>query len=125
MFDINMIDESWGTDSKPLNIDVDDLRRRVACPAMSVQQLSLKIKYSNELWDFSTFFEEFFTICHPGYVKVSRDKPFEDKNNIYKYLVKGLMENEITKRYYWSNLKHVEIINPDSQSNSVEFKLDW
>ncbi|GKA10028.1 hypothetical protein Tco_0689461 [Tanacetum coccineum] len=96
----------------PLNMDLDDLKRRIAFPAMSVQQLSLKIKFSNELWDFSSFLDVFFSICHPSYVKIYQDMPFGDKNSIYKYLVKGLMENKTTKRHYWSNLKHVEIINP-------------
>ena len=50
-------------------IDIDDLRRQVPCPATNVQQLSFQTSAGEELQGYSEFFDSFFSICSPSYIK--------------------------------------------------------
>ncbi|KAL4560797.1 hypothetical protein LXL04_032951 [Taraxacum kok-saghyz] len=57
----------------PLDIDLDDLRRRVPFPAMNVQRLLVRIDSREEgLWERSPFFDALFLICHPDSGACSR-----------------------------------------------------
>ncbi|GJT10747.1 hypothetical protein Tco_0857789 [Tanacetum coccineum] len=106
---------------------VDDLRRRVSFPVTNVQQLSL-ITFSNERqWKHTQFFDAFFSICHPSYVKLKCNKCFT------KMMVKEMMKKKT------SDLKDVAFKNPrngnweDLTTSStslfadafVDFKLNW
>ncbi|KAL4582430.1 hypothetical protein LXL04_006979 [Taraxacum kok-saghyz] len=53
----------------PLDIDMDDLRRRLLLPpATNVQQLDFKVHNEHGPSERSPFFDAFFEICHPKYV---------------------------------------------------------
>ena len=65
----------------PLNIDVDDLRRRVLFPTRNVQNLLFKQTSDEHMWTHSTIFDLFFSICYPRYVKVY----YIERTNNYSY----------------------------------------
>ncbi|GKA66579.1 hypothetical protein Tco_0766387 [Tanacetum coccineum] len=68
-FDINI--RSANLDSVVcVNIDVDDLRRRVLFPVGNVQ-LTLATDLDEQAWKKSQFFDAFFFICHPSYIRSS------------------------------------------------------
>ncbi|PWA97695.1 F-box/LRR-repeat protein [Artemisia annua] len=54
---------------KQFYIGIDDLRRQVPNPARNVQQLSFKSCPGEDLWGHSEFFDSFFSICSPSYIK--------------------------------------------------------
>ncbi|GKD22784.1 F-box protein-like protein, partial [Tanacetum coccineum] len=108
---------------------VDDLRRRVSFPVTNVQQLSVTTFSMNatEGGGRALFFDAFFSICHPSYVKLKGNKCFT------KMMVKEMMKKKTT------DLKDVAFKNPrngkweDLTKSStslladvfVDFKLNW
>ncbi|GKC78587.1 hypothetical protein Tco_1129361 [Tanacetum coccineum] len=50
------------------DIDVDDLRRRVLFPVENVE-LELATGLDEHAWEQSRFFDAFFLICHPSYIR--------------------------------------------------------
>nr|GEU38254.1 hypothetical protein [Tanacetum cinerariifolium] len=50
------------------DIDVDDLRRRVLFPVRNVE-LELETNLDEHAWEQSQFFDAFFLICHPSYIR--------------------------------------------------------
>ena len=121
-----------------LNIDLDDLRRRVpSFPARNVQQLSFtRRSWIGNMWEHSTLFDLFFSICYPHYVNANYG-PFKRNIYLFKKNVRRMMEKKRPE------LKDVEIKNLrngnweslanfhrsfDEEANgynSDEFKLTW
>ncbi|GJQ95697.1 hypothetical protein Tco_0006836 [Tanacetum coccineum] len=50
------------------DIDVDDLKRRVLFPVRNVE-LKLETRLDEHAWEQSRFFDAFFLICHPSYIR--------------------------------------------------------
>ncbi|GJV48331.1 putative F-box/LRR-repeat protein isoform X2 [Tanacetum coccineum] len=106
---------------------VDDLRRRVSFPVTNVQQLSVTTFSDERPRKRALFFDAFFSICHPSYVKLKGNKCFT------KMMVKEMMKKKTT------DLKDVAFKNPRNgkwehltkSSTSlladvnVDFKLNW
>ncbi|GKC68865.1 hypothetical protein Tco_1114748 [Tanacetum coccineum] len=92
-FDIEI--SYWSSDIVvPLNIDIDNLRRKVPYPATNVRQLLVEIDFGERMGEYLQFIDTFFSICHPNYVRVYRDKPSKDINS-YKQMVKWMIEKKI------------------------------
>lgn len=94
----------------PFDIDVNDVRRRVLIPATNVQQIYFSL--SDEiLWERSAFFDAFFSICHPNYVKTFQGETYYEPwklNYSWKKIVTGMMERK-TRINYCPHLEDVEI----------------
>ncbi|GJX16084.1 F-box/LRR-repeat protein [Tanacetum coccineum] len=89
-FDIEI--SYWSSDIVvPLNIDIDNLRRKVPYPATNVRQLLVEIDFEERMGAYLQFIDTFFSICHPNYLRVYRDKPSKDINS-YKQMVKWMIE---------------------------------
>nr|GEZ02118.1 hypothetical protein [Tanacetum cinerariifolium] len=89
-FDIEI--SYWSSDIVvPLNIDIDNLRRKVPNPATNVRQLLVEIDFEEHMGAYLQFIDTFFSICHPNYLRVYRDKPSKDINS-YKQMVKWMIE---------------------------------
>ncbi|GJZ47915.1 F-box protein-like protein [Tanacetum coccineum] len=115
----------------PLNINVDDIKRRVMFPSRNVQQLSFKQTADERMWTHSTIFDLFFSICYPRFVKVYYIERIN--NYMYKQTARKMMEKKRPE------LKDVRIRNSSngkwetltsfhdesSNYNTDEFKLDW
>nr|GEV40044.1 hypothetical protein [Tanacetum cinerariifolium] len=69
-FDINIRSANLDSLVRRLNIDVDDLKRRVLFPVGNVQ-LVLETCLDELAWEQSQFFDAFFLICHPSYIRSS------------------------------------------------------
>ncbi|GJT59225.1 F-box protein-like protein [Tanacetum coccineum] len=57
---------------KQFDVDISDMRRQLPCPATNVQQLSFRACPGEELWGHSEFFDSFFSICNPSFLKTIR-----------------------------------------------------
>lgn len=101
----------------PLEIDIDDLRRRLPFPpATNLQKLSFKTTGDECLWECSPFFQAFFEICRPQQVTAWPDTMLKDKNHFCKFMLQILEKNnsKITTTTYWPRyLKDVQIEPPD------------
>ncbi|GKA04615.1 reverse transcriptase domain-containing protein [Tanacetum coccineum] len=92
-----------------LNINLDDLRRRVpSFPARNVQQLSFTRCSYIDMCEHSTLFNLFFLIFYPCYVNAhywpsKNYRPLKCNNYLYKQNIRRMMEK---KRH---DLKDVEI----------------
>lgn len=53
----------------PLNTNIDRLRKKVSFPVTNVEQLSLLAFPNVRLWEGTRFFDAFFSICRPNYIK--------------------------------------------------------
>ncbi|GJV03337.1 F-box protein-like protein [Tanacetum coccineum] len=92
-FDINIRRFNLDSVAGGLNIDVDDLRRRVLLPVGNVQ-LTLETGLDEHVWKQSRFFEALFLICHPSYIRSSYQ------------VIRKMMEGNTT------DLKEVLLKNP-------------
>ncbi|CAH1436180.1 unnamed protein product [Lactuca virosa] len=124
----------------PLDIDIDDLRKRLLFPpARNVQQLSFQTGRDECMWERSPFFDVFFEICRPEHVFANSDIRFRNKNHFCRLMLREVLEKK-TKPAYWARyLKHVEIRRnryrkwktlTNSQrsfleNGSLNFKLKW
>ncbi|KAL4582433.1 hypothetical protein LXL04_006982 [Taraxacum kok-saghyz] len=90
----------------PLDIDIDDLRRRLLFPpATNVQQLDFGVVYENDPRERSPFFDALFEICHPKhviarprdiYIPVSEQGFFLEKNNFCWLMPREVLEKKKT-----------------------------
>nr|GEX20437.1 hypothetical protein [Tanacetum cinerariifolium] len=125
-FDIDIKDSSHHA-LVCLETEVDDLRRRVSFPVNNVQQLSVTTFSDEQPRKLAQFFDAFFSICHPSYVKLIGNECFTQ-----------MMAKEMLKKRT-TNLKDVAFKNPrngkweDLTTSStsliddvfVDFKLNW
>ncbi|GJT78671.1 F-box protein-like protein [Tanacetum coccineum] len=94
---------------------VDDLRRRVSFPVTNVQQLSVTTFSDERPRKRALFFDAFFSICHPSYVKLKGNKCFT------KMMVKEMIKNPRNGK--WEDLtKSSTSLLADV---NVDFKLNW
>ncbi|GKD80534.1 F-box/LRR-repeat protein-like protein [Tanacetum coccineum] len=81
-FDINIRSANLDSLVRRLNIDVDDLRRRVLFPVVGNVELVLETCLDEHAWEQSRFFDAFFLICHPSYIRSSYQAKIQDKEGI-------------------------------------------
>ena len=97
----------------PLEIDIDDLRRRLPFPpATNLQKLLFKNTGDECLWECSPFFQAFFEICCPEQVTAWPDTMLKDKNHFCKLMLQ-VLEKKNSKTYWPRYLKDVQIEPPD------------
>ncbi|GJV18866.1 putative F-box/LRR-repeat protein isoform X2 [Tanacetum coccineum] len=76
------------------DIDVDDLRRRVLFSVRNIE-LELETRLDEHTWEQSRFFDAFFLICHPSYIRCRY------------HVIRKMMEGNTTNQ-----LKEVLLKNP-------------
>ncbi|XP_023773266.1 F-box/LRR-repeat protein At5g02910 [Lactuca sativa] len=127
--------------SMPLDIDIDELRRRLLFPpAMNVQELEFETDEDECLWERSPFFDAFFEICHPKHIYARPDRHYRHNNHFCRLMLREVLEKKKTTAIWPHRLQHV-LIRPlphkkwrtltNSQrtflqaSTPVDFKLKW
>ncbi|GJS29691.1 F-box protein-like protein [Tanacetum coccineum] len=105
------------------DIDVDDLRRRVLFPVRNVE-LELETRLDEHAWEQSRFFDAFFLICHPSYIRcryhVIRKTMEEDTTNQLKEV---LLKNPHNGN--WEALTTSEKSDLHTFTGHLECKLIW
>ncbi|GJT47307.1 F-box protein-like protein [Tanacetum coccineum] len=134
-FDIEI--SYWSSDIVvPLNIDIDNLRRKVPYPATNVRQLLVEIDFEERMGEYLQFIDTFFSICHPNYERVYRDKPSKDINS-YKQMVKWMIEKKMPEVIdvwikdphtgKWEDQTNVWRSSPENLVSwyAISFQLNW
>ncbi|GKD75939.1 F-box protein-like protein [Tanacetum coccineum] len=120
-FEINIKDDTLDS-VVPLDIDVDDLRSMVSCPVTDVQ-LSLETRLDEQVWEQSRFFDAFFSICRPNYVRTS--------NLVIKKMMEwnktDIKDVQLKNRYNgkWEALTSSWKSVLDTLPGNLECKLNW
>nr|XP_043634322.1 uncharacterized protein LOC122605435 [Erigeron canadensis] len=124
----------------PVDIDVNDVRRRVPIPATTVQQIYFLFP-GESFWESAPLFDTFFSICHPKYVKARQLRKCTMPGNtkyFWKKIVTGMIERKTIKKY-WPDLEDIEIKHPVAgkwktltsswicfaEQDRVKFRLTW
>ncbi|GJU12907.1 F-box protein-like protein [Tanacetum coccineum] len=94
-FDIKIRSSNLDSLVRRLNIDVDDLRRRVFLFPVGNVELVLETCLDEHAWEQSRFFDALFLICHPSYIRSSY------------HVIRKMMEGNTTDQ-----LKEVLLKNP-------------
>ena len=112
---------------EPLKIDMDDLRTRFTIPATNVQQITIETYSYKGLWEqeHSSFFDAFFSICHPKHVVAYRDRGYKDKNYFCKLMLKEVMEKNTRNGFWPDYLKEVQIKNDRDGGNWETLTNSW
>ncbi|GKE93559.1 hypothetical protein Tco_1574654, partial [Tanacetum coccineum] len=106
----------------PLGIDIDDLRRMVSYPVTNVQ-LSLETCLDEHVWEQSRFFDAFFSIFRPNYIRSS--------NLVIRKMMEcnktDIKDVQLKTRYNgkWEALTSSWKSVLDTLTGDLECKLNW